>query len=202
MNTLSHVLLGRLLHQYIKDMTGIQLDKGSFILGNALPDFTSFYLSKPHYLDSWIDYLQDEISTLTAGCLADNKAGRDESKRLGVICHFFADFFCYAHTQKFTGGTLMHMRYEWRLYRHTRRFVPVNTEQTQWHKCMAESAEAIYSNFKKLQAAYHEAKPSFHNDLCFSFQACAEVIMLILKASEANAEAEIAISVQPAAVNA
>jgi hypothetical protein len=179
MNTFSHVLLGRMLYRYIKEKTGFHLKSGSFILGNVLPDFNSFYLSKPHYQDSWEPYLRDEISKLAALRQDGESVSREASKRLGIICHFYADFFCHAHTRMFEGGTLVHMKYEWALFRYSRRrYVPANKKPRQ--DCPSACTDEICLNYSLLHRKYLEERPSFEHDMNYSFQACAEAVMLIL----------------------
>lgn len=187
MNTFSHVLLGRLLCRYIKEKTGLRLKSGSFILGNVLPDFNFFFLSRPHYQDSWETYLRDEIDKLASVRRDGERVGREASKQLGIICHFYTDFFCYAHTRRFEGGTLVHMKYEWKLFRYSRRYVPVYTEKKEWLECASASTDDICLNYRKLHHKYLGERPSFGTDMRFSFQACLEAILLILNTAAAAA---------------
>lgn len=38
--------------------------------------------------------------------------GKKASKKIGILCHYYADFFCWAHNPYFEEGLRGHVRYE------------------------------------------------------------------------------------------
>lgn len=187
MNTFSHIRMGKLLYRYIKDTFDISLDKGSFVLGNLMPDFKPSYLSKSHYLENWElplqEMIQDLIGTKQESGLLDKKY----SFTLGVICHYYSDFFCFCHGHEYNGGTLLHMKYEWDLLMHSQNNCGVldGVEIIPDNKTYSDASK-IFQSFEKLHLEYQKLKPSFDNDIKYSLMACIEVIAMTAKSSIAE----------------
>ena len=180
MNTFSHILVGNLIQKYIKEQNGIELNWASFIYGNLLPDFRPSYKTLPHKPDSWERYIQREIKTLSEHKQLSPQLGPNYSRRLGIICHFYADFFCHPHTEAFEGGTYQHMKYEWDLYRFTQKNYPVlNRADFGGQKLALGSPEKIHSGFTTLHSAYLKEEQAYEYDLLFTLYACINAILMI-----------------------
>ena len=184
MNSFSHKRMGKLLLRYMEEQYGIKLERRSFLYGNVKPDFSRFYKSRPHKQRYWENYLIGEIHKLTAHKQSSRSFGPDYSKRLGVICHFYADFFCLAHSSSYDGGSYDHFKYEWVLGRHLRE----NTATLYQDELSVKSpfllgAEMIYGDFIQLQNNYIQCSPDYMNDLTFTLRACAGTVSAVTKNS-------------------
>ena len=96
----------------------------------------------------------------------------DLSVRLGIVCHFLTDFFCFAHTNGFTGTMREHIRYEKELDRYLRNFCAA-----QFHSCrtgtdpVLKSASAALENLEQLQDAFLSQPHAFETDVRYSLHA-------------------------------
>ena len=115
MITSSHRMIGEFLLRYIRENGGVELDREGFLQGSTLPDFRAFYKSMPHEPSYWARYLQNEIGALSRLTRGLEPFGPAFSRRLGIVCHFYADFFCFPHTAGYPDGLIRHLRYEWAL---------------------------------------------------------------------------------------
>lgn len=180
MNTFSHILIGGFLHKYFLELHGIDLNYSSFIGGNLLPDFKPAYKRLPHELNSWEPFLKNEINKLS-GCKQDKtRLSKNVSRRLGVICHFYADFFCYPHTEAFDGGTYQHVKYEWELDRFTRKYYPALYWTDFGSRIpLNRRAENLYNEFSKLHKEYIMQDQAFENDIVYTLRACIDTLSMI-----------------------
>lgn len=111
MNSYSHIRIGRLVLNRLQNKYGILLPNASFLWSNCKPDYSIKYKKIPHYKQSMekeFKRLIEEVSLYKW----ENKNIFLISDRLGVICHFICDFFCYAHSPSFSGGLKEHISYE------------------------------------------------------------------------------------------
>lgn len=190
MNTPSHILVGRFLCQYVKEKFGIRLEKQSFILGNVLPDFRPSFFLRPHYLENNISYVRNEIQNLLNTKQRTASIGKDFSKHIGIICHYYADFFCFAHIKIPHLNLVPHMKYESDLLRYIRDN-PVLIKKADFTPEFSEkvSTDMICRQFDKLHVDYLQRAPSCSNDLTYCILACVEAIVLIAGLPEAEMRA-------------
>lgn len=188
MNSFSHIMIGSLLHKYIKDLNGVELHWASFIYGNLLPDFKPSYKMLPHEPESWERYIKSEINKLSSHRQRHPDFGPNYSRRLGIICHFYADFLCHPHTDAFEGGTYQHMKYEWELFRYKRKNLDALKQPL--GSCMAEgfAGKKIYARFEALYEDYLQLEPCYENDAVYTLRACADLVSLITAHSVAKKE--------------
>jgi len=113
MRKATHVRIGRMIADDLARIRGVRLDMAAFEAGCVLPDRRLRYmLLHPHFFNRSFSYLCRLIrKTLkdTQGGLMDFK---EFSLRLGLICHYIADFFCHAHNALGFMGYRAHKRYE------------------------------------------------------------------------------------------
>lgn len=179
MNTLSHVLMGRFLHDYVRKKHGIALNKESFVWGNVLPDYRISFIQRPHFIANSLNYVQRKISRLLKQQRSACR-GKTHSKELGILCHYYADFFCFAHTPDFGGNLYQHVRYEDKLYQYfLKHYEEFKIMQFIHPGDISRDADFIGARFSQLQSSYLQARPSFDNDLIYSILACTELIVIL-----------------------
>lgn len=189
MNTFSHILVGNLIQKYIKEQIGIELNWSSFIYGNLLPDFKPSYKKVPHKPDSWERYLKSEIKKLSEHKQTSSRLGSNYSRRLGILCHFYADFFCHPHTEAFEGGSYKHLKYEWELYRFTQKNYPaLNRADFGGQKITMKNPDTIHSGYSALHNAFIKEEQAYEYDIVFTLYACINAISMITANSVAVRE--------------
>ncbi len=189
MNSFSHRLIGKILLKHLQEQYDIELDRRSFLYGNMVPDFTRTYKSRPHRRQFWERYLKSEIRELTRHKQSSRRFGSAYSRRLGIICHFYADFFCFAHTSGFDGSSVIHFKYEWALDRYLRK----NADGLSLTELGAKTlppldTESIYGEFESLQTDYFICRPDFMRDLLYTLRACAGALSAITECSVVTEE--------------
>ena len=178
MNTPSHILMGKFLYQYVESHYKIRLERKSYLLGNVLPDYCPSFLLRPHYLKNNAVHVRHIIRLLLSRHLSAYNDKR-YSRLVGIVCHFYADFFCCAHRDSFAGGLPGHIAYENRL----QRYFEENLDRLGSIRFVAQTAPAaqadeIYRQFEDLHNSYLLSHSSFGNDLLFTMTACIDFIVL------------------------
>ena len=184
MNTCSHVLVGNLLYEHLKAEQGIYLEKSSFISGNVIPDRTSLAVIHPHFMKFSLGFVQEEIESLSDIYLESAFVGSDYSKRLGIICHYYADFFCYAHSNGYKQVVVNHIKYERLLYEYFQNnYEKIAGMKYVFSEGISRSAFEINEKTKLIHAKYADIEPSYGKDLTYALQACAGTIMSLVYCS-------------------
>lgn len=182
MNKQTHLIFGEIIWKYLNDMYGITLNLGGFLLGNIAPDLTFSFVIHPHERG----YASDQLKTLidnaiTAGDLMDFDAGFILAERLGAICHYCADFFCEAHTERYEGGLREHITYEKNLYHYTK--LNQNELGQLMHKPGRFSASDTGDIFRKIEKhndTYLAGKASYRAQAAGALTACLETVGTIM----------------------
>jgi hypothetical protein len=181
MNSFSHIIIGDLILRHISEYHGYELSQDAFIHGNMLPDFRTFYKTKPHEPESWSRYIQLEIAALSRAKNDSMCFGPDFSRRLGVICHFYADFFCFPHSPGFKEGSIRHFQYEWALHRRLRGRAPfLGVTDLRIAATEGLNETQIFAGFQALYQDYIGRKPSFNRDIDYTLRACVDLAAAVL----------------------
>ena len=187
MKKTSHLLMGRLLLEYAEQHFGVAISSRRFLFGNVLPDYLPSFLSRPHFLK----YSTDHVKKLTQKLLLRLPLAYETEKRrakyalrLGMLCHFYTDFFCHAHSPRFRFGPRVHTMYEMALARYFRDNYDSIKELTVMARAEdGLSAEEIFERFERLQEKYLEAEQAFLQDIVFGFYACVELIVMLAQSA-------------------
>ncbi len=116
MNILSHLRMARrLLAPYGGGQGGVK--SLAFLFGNIRPDIMGGFLVLPHTPAARAQMINRKIEQCIADMQNGERGGIYTNYRLGVICHFLADFFCYAHNDWADLTSKAHFMYEMRLNR-------------------------------------------------------------------------------------
>jgi len=181
MNTFSHILIGKLLYVYMKSEYGICLDRKSFVRGNYLPDFSIGLVTSPHYIKYKLKFVEREIAALSERHFMSADIGKENSRRLGIICHYIADFFCFAHSERFCESMAAHVDYERRLHR----FLMVKQSVLSGIRFLPDprhgaNPASISAALGEYHADYMRASRSMGNDVVFSLQVCIDTIVSLI----------------------
>jgi len=184
MNKASHVLVGNLLCERLKHEFGVYLNKQSFLLGNILPDINGTFLIKPHLLKNYQLFTKRLIQNTLDEKQTSVFCGKKFSRNLGIICHYYADFFCYPHRPDYTGDIVSHVNYEKDLYRYLQSKTFIGYEQKLISEFQIRADERmLFSSLSALQESYLLKDQSFENDITFCITACLTMLILITKTS-------------------
>lgn len=179
MNTFTHIAIGNLICSYVKEEYGIKLDRRCFIRGNYLPDFSIGLITNPHYIKNKMGFVEHEIAALAETYFESAADDKDYSKRLGILCHYCADFFCYAHSEHFHDNMAIHVLYEWRLHK----FITSRLHMLESIRFLSDGLgadpKAIGAKLKEYHADYLRASATMGNDIVFSLQVCIETIVAL-----------------------
>ena len=180
MNKRTHIMLGRIIHQFAEAKLGIRLHRGSFVFGNVLPDIYFSFVTRPHTIDHTLEMVSKKIAKLMNMKQTDAYSSRDFSRRLGVICHYYADYFCYPHTNRYPGDLKDHVIYEKALCRYfLETYSAANAEALCGGRVALSSTEDAEKSLMRLQDEYNASNPSFDQDLRYSITVCTQAIMSI-----------------------
>lgn len=179
MNSPNHVLIGCVIYEYLREKYGITLKKSSFLKGNTCPDHgISFF--RPHRMKYCSRMVQKKTAKLFGGGRPIN---RRNSKRIGILCHYYSDFFCCAHDPRFSGSLREHRRYENRLlcfmsehYDAFRRidYVPDAVKP--------ETAREISARMNLLLCGRPTAEGDYEAELFCAIRACSELVLSLTAA--------------------
>lgn len=184
MNKYSHILMGELICEHTKREHGIHLDKESFIKGNVIPDFSYYAVAHPHFMKLSLGYIQAEIEALSKIYLKSAFVGSDYSYQLGIICHYFADFFCFAHSSGYKQVVVNHLKYEHQLYEYfLERFEEIARLNLASSEDIRASAGEINDRMLSFHSRYSEAEQSFGNDLTYALKVCAGTVLSLVHCS-------------------
>lgn len=177
MNSMNHVLIGNLVYDYIVEKYGIVLDRESFIRGNTCPDHSLSFL-RPHRIRYCRGMVQRKTKRL---CRADwTEIDRKVSKRAGILCHYYSDFFCLAHNPEFRGSLRDHVRYEKQLLSfmdaHYDRFRSI--DYVPYMEVPAGPAE-VSARMRALLTQRRAAGGAVAEELLCAVHACIELILLV-----------------------
>ena len=182
MNSPSHLLIGNFLYEFLKEDYGICLEEASFLWGNVLPDYSPLAVVHPHFSRFSLRYIQRETEALAHDLLPSAVVGRDYSKRLGILCHYYADFFCYAHSRRFRQMVVNHLKYEELLYQ----FLLSRPDVLQRPKIPSagwRDAGALSEKIGGLLEEHTGSSPHFAKDIAYTLRVCAELIVALCELS-------------------
>lgn len=188
MNSLNHVLIGTVVYEYIKDKYGIILDRESFLKGNTCPDHSIAFL-RPHRMRFCSRMVRKKINRLCRGHWG--VVGKKASKKIGILCHYYSDFFCRAHNPRFGGSLKDHVRYEEELLQFMKdNYAAFRTIDYIPEDSIADSAAEIYCRMRTLFLSRPNQQGNYELELLLAVRACAELVlsvctlMLILNSTE------------------
>ena len=194
MNVFNHLVISIRIKNAIEGQLPVKLKTFSFMYGSIKPDISKEFNNIPHYRNASHEYLDDEIKNIL---LSDNPIFRecssDFSQRLGVLTHYLSDFFCFAHSEKFSGGIIKHSIYEMKLMAYCAvKFRKVYCPKNYRSLSSEQNSTEICEFIDELHDEYSDAvrKPSVADDMTFTHEACIALCLSILSSCIAEEHSE------------
>lgn len=174
----THIIISKSLLDNIDDNKQFFLNNKSFIYGNIKPDIFSKYKLQKHYLDESYDMVRSKIeylSNLDLDTLEKYYTKNEFSQEMGVVCHFLADFFCVAHSERweFKRSLKIHVKYENGLTKVAKDYNLKNDRR--------QYVDDVDSFFEKLYREYKNNGNFEENDLKYAAYICNTVTNYVLE---------------------
>lgn len=189
MNVFSHITVGRYLYKYFTKNFNIELDQKVFVSWNALPDVAPGLFCIPHFKSDIYDLIMERADYLAKNM--NTMPVKEKSKQLGILCHFMADFFCYAHADYFIGSKFTHFKYELKmqLYAYRRRKM-IRALSLIFNTSEIDQSESLYNQINRLHDEYTKIAPSYGVDFVYTLTACVDLMIGIVAAMAEEAVEE------------
>lgn len=192
MDIFTHLSIAIKLKHFIEINCKIKLRTISFLYGSIKPDISSQFRNIPHCKKGSEGFIQKEIQSLfLTEIYKSEKCTSGFSEKLGILTHYFSDFFCYVHSEYYRGNMLEHYIYEMHLSIYN-----LKKSKTITPYCYKEDIEASHnasslcSYIDELHTKYltvcNEACPYF--DIAFTLKACTALCFSIITTCMAGEE--------------
>ncbi len=110
MNLHSHLRMASgVMKLYIRDQRFTE--RLAFLFGNIQPDLIGSFMFTPHSAAARGEAFEKKVKNCIDRLVYARHGGFFTSIRLGILCHFLADFFCYPHNEDVMSPRA-HMGYE------------------------------------------------------------------------------------------
>lgn len=185
MKATSHFAMAHLIRAALQQR-GIFLNSTAFVYGNIAPDQTPAMWVAPHF-GKVCSRKSAEILTGLSECpvSTSGRIGAEYSKKLGFMCHYLCDYFCFAHNEDFSGGLKQHMAYENELDTYLRKnclkVLDMNANEPVQRFFIPER---LIAHNEEIKRKYQEVGHSLNNDLTYAFNICISSIVNIVAISK------------------
>lgn len=189
MKSMSHILLGHILIDYLQETHHITIKPKSFLWGSILPDFLPTFLTRPHFLENNEDFLKKSYRYLLLKPIHQNHLSVRNSRKLGILCHYYADFFCRAHNNEMYHKLRDHMRYEKHLHRYIREHYERIRRFAIAPRRVSDGAADVsstYRHFTELHYRYICSVPSYGEDIVYTLMSCTEMMVSLVSGSQST----------------
>ncbi len=181
----SHVIVGGAVLDYLKKK-GILLDKAGFLAGCVLPDINRYYgIVHPHFPSVSMGFVNKETSRLAEIYpeIENGTINYEYCLKLGIIVHYWADFFCHSHSSGYRQLIINHVKYERRLHNYLRNNLERIMEGIEYIEGACVSPGDINISMAMLHAEYCGRKRSLETDITYILLACAHSALSIIRCS-------------------
>ena len=161
---------------------GVELSRVAFVYGNIAPDYVPALYVRPHFtwtcnhmITKFVKLLA-ETPVSEEGCI-----GPEYSMRLGLMCHFICDYFCFAHNADFSGSVPQHIVYERDLDEYLRENCTKLLDLDASEPVDAiPSVHLILLCISNSKHAYLHEGYTMQNDIIHAFDACLATILSVV----------------------
>ena len=183
----THMIFADEIYKSIDYELKLKLKKGSFKYGNVRPDISRLAINIPHTINESFLYVINEINQLISDVTNTRQMGsREFARRLGVINHYLADYFCLAHNKNIMDeGLVRHIIYEIKINKMCKEDRKTgnnrNLENNDFLKSGCTNIEE-YILYK--HSHYLEEERNIKVDISYAMQTCITVSTEIIKMCE------------------
>lgn len=169
---------------------GVQLNRTAFAYGNIAPDYIPSMVLNPRFYphfsrvcEKTINEFSEELSSTQL--TGTERVNADYSKKLGILCHYICDYFCFAHSKDFLGGVRQHIDFENSLDQYLRENCTnlLDIEGKSEVRPSLSAAELV-SRLNSEKNDYTNTGYTFENDLSYAFDACVAAVLSLVKMSQ------------------
>ena len=169
----SHIIIGNIVCDYLKQHYNISLDRQSFVRGNVIPDYSMLGILEPHFPKMSLDFVNKQVATLADSYLESDIIGSNFSLNLGIVCHYLTDFFCHAHSIGYKQFLINHVRYEKALHKYLEENKKRILSKLSYYNITSRSSEEINKKLFDLLLEYSiKEGHSFENDITYIIKVC------------------------------
>ncbi len=182
MVTFTHIEIAATVLKTVERELSVRLDRAGFIYGSIKPDISPALVKILHFKEFSYEFVKQEITELMQYRFDEStKCTRKFSERLGVVIHYLADYFCYAHSTHFKGNMFSHLTYEMMLSAYWR----LNPKKTKAGMApdkvyLFTDYPALCSHIEKLHNGYMARKPSYDLDLAYTLRICTTLCLSVI----------------------
>lgn len=140
----------------------------AFLFGNIEPDIIGSFMFVPHSAQARGESFEKRIKNCIDNIENARHGGVYTNIKLGILCHFLADFFCYAHN----GGipsSREHIGYEMAITKCLKAQSPIGTAVM----LPSRRAEKILENIWAAHAEYMSLPSNPERDIAYAVSLCA-----------------------------
>lgn len=180
----THAIIASIIYEDVLKDHKIKLNKNNLIYGSIKPDIYSGLPKLKHFKPQSFSTICGEISNLSGGKVADNRAAvANVSKQIGIVTHYVADYFCAPHNDRLTykHHIINHIKYENNLHQVFEDTIigQKSIMPTSWMDF--SRPEQVMNYLDELHKFYEDRNESFLNDLNGSLQATRSVASMIVR---------------------
>lgn len=192
MNIFTHLSIAIKLKHIIEANFHVKLNTISFMTGNIKPDLSSRYINIPHLKKESEGFVREEIQNLLKTKIYEyENCSRDFSEKLGIITHYLSDFFCYAHSEYFTGSMFEHYIYEMHLTIFNLKNLKLQTHfRHEKNSLIKNNVSSLCGHLDELHKRYLcECREEYLSaDIPFALKACTSICFSVISACMARRE--------------
>ncbi len=191
----SHKVMADWIFQFVEEHADVSLNLLRFRAGNMSPDLPLYHSHLKHYKHQNFEYILDMVRELFETDPTKNVGTlKNYSYRLGVVCHYLCDYFCYPHHNRryFHDKLGEHMKYEKDLHKYIKKFRKSDYLSTYYFNEILDQNEGQPIDLLELIDEFHDdymaGEPSFEKDAKYAITATSIVASLIVLASIGKVE--------------
>lgn len=186
----SHKQIGLCVSTTIEDKLGVKLALEELLYGCELPDISAAYLLKPHFKKYSFNFILKAINSLMIEYNYEQENDKKQfSLKLGIIIHYIADYFCYAHNHMQFNFFPLHIIYEYSLAHEFNRYTLNDVENSKNTNINFENLTSI-NHIKNYINRKHDEYMSLPfniiNDINYAVEVCTTVACAIIFITSIN----------------
>ena len=174
MNLFVHLSIAYRTYQKARKKTDFRFVLPVFLIGSILPDLDHRMSKIPHDIDTSLPLVKNVVTKISSQFCENTILERmSKSLQMGIFCHFISDYFCDAHTHRFTGSLFQHHVYEFKMMWYGQK-----SKRYAIHKnaLQINSFEGIYAFLERAQVLYLSDQADCITDLTYAMN-CASILI-------------------------